>query len=373
MQPRNTKPGAPAQVEADQLTPGIRRHHGRGVEWLVFEQLDRMRRAQGAMMDLAGFGPAETQYRTIHAEPGVALRRYGADEEKGPPVLIVPAPIKRPYVWDAAPEVSVVRRCLAAGLRPYLLDWQPAPAEFGLEHYAQRLIESCLDAAGEQRAVLLAHSLGGLFAAVFAALQPQRVGGLALLVSPLHFGAATPVFSAMIAGIDAATLPEALPGSFLSAATLRAAPDTFGSERFADLLLSFANPAALHTHLQAERWALDEFPLPRRLVAELATLIVRDDRFARGLLEIGGRRAAPSGLTSPLLCVIDPRCRLVPPDSVLAVVKAAASADKTVLEYHGDVGVSLQHLGPLIGSRAHAELWPKIVRWMKERTSSLAK
>jgi polyhydroxyalkanoate synthase len=339
----------------------------RGVQWFVFEQFDRLRRAQGALMDLAGFGPWETPYRVIHEEAGVALRRYGSGEEEGPPVLVVPAPIKRPYVWDATPEVSVVRRCLAAGLRPYLLDWQPAPPEFGLQHYAERLIENCLDAIGERHAILLAHSLGGLFAAIFAALHPQRVQGLVLLTTPLHFGAATPVFSAMISGIDAESLPEELPGSFLSATSLGAAPDTFGSERFTDLLLSFANPATLRTHLQAERWALDEFPLPRRLVAELAMQIVRDDRFARGLLEIGGHRPAPSGLVSPLLCVIDPRCRLVPPESVLAVVRAAASTDKTVLEYHGDVGVSLQHLGPLIGTRAHAELWPKILRWIDER------
>ena len=339
----------------------------RRVEWLVFEQLDRVRRAQGAIMDLAGFGPAETPYRVVHKEAGAALRRYGSGEETGPPVLVVPAPIKRPYVWDAAPEVSVVRRCLAAGLRPYLLDWQPAPADFGLQHYAERLIEHCLDAAGERRAILLAHSLGGLFAAIFAALHPQRVQGLALLVSPLHFGAATPVFSSMIGGVDPGRLPEAFPGSFLSAASLRAAPDTFGAERLTDLLLSLADPTALRRHLQAERWALDEFPLPRRLVAELATLIVHDDRFARGLLEIGERRAAPVGLVSPLLCVIDPRCRLVPPDSVLPVFEAAASTDKTILEYHGDIGVSLQHLGPLIGTRAHAELWPKIVRWIDER------
>jgi polyhydroxyalkanoate synthase len=339
-----------------------------GVEWSVFEQLDRVRRAQGVLMDLAGLGPAETPYRVVHAETGAALRCYGSGEEKGAAVLLVPAPIKRPYLWDAAPEVSVVRRCLAAGLRPHLLDWQPAPAQFGLQHYAERLIASCLDAMGERHAVVLAHSLGGLFAAIFAALHPQRVSGLALLASPLHFGAATPVFSAMIAGIDAQSLPEALPGSFLSAASLRAAPQTFGAERVTDLLLSFANPAALRSHLQAERWALDEFPLPRRLVAELATLIVRDDRFARGLLEIGGRRAAPSQIVSPLLCVVDRRCRLVPPASVLPVLEAAASADKTVLEYRGDIGVSLQHLGPLIGMHAHAELWPRIVRWMSERS-----
>jgi polyhydroxyalkanoate synthase len=335
------------------------------MEWAAFELMDGLRRSQGAALDALGLGPIETPYETVLSEPGVRLRRYGSGGgDNGPTVLLVPAPIKRPYIWDLAPEASAVRRCLALGARVYLVDWRPAPPRFGLAEYAGRLICDCLDAAGGERAVLLAHSLGGLLAAVFAALHPERVRGLALLAAPLHFGADARVFRGMVAGIDADDLPDALPGSFLSAASLSAAPDTFGTDRVADALASLADPAALRTHLQVERWTLDEFALPRRLVAELSTRIVREDRFARGTLRIGRRAAAPSRLTAPLLCVIDPRCRLVPPATVLPLLQAAASRDKTVLRYEGDVGVSLQHVGPLVGRRAHALLWPRILEWI---------
>jgi polyhydroxyalkanoate synthase len=63
--------------------------------------------------------------------------------------------------------------------------------------------------------------------------------------------------------------------------------------------------------------------------------------------------------------VVDRSCRLVPPATVLPVVEAAASRDKTVLEYEPEVGVALQHVGPLVGRRAHARLWPQIVRWIE--------
>jgi polyhydroxyalkanoate synthase len=334
------------------------------MDWLLFQQLDRMRRAQGSLLDTVGLGPAETPYREIHREAGVALRRYGGGEETGPLVLIVPAPIKRPYIWDLAPEVSAVRRCLAAGARVLLADWQPAPGTFGLADYAERLLLNCLEAAKAERAVLLAHSLGGLFASIFATLHPERVQGLALLAAPLRFGAAAPVLSAMVADLEADDLPDALPGAFLSAASLQAAPGVFGSDRLLDAVLSAADPARLHTHLLVERWTLDEFALPRRLVVDLVTQIVREDRFVRGTLEIGGRSAAPSQLTAPLLCVVDPHCGLVPPAAVLPFVEAAASRDKTVLEYGGDVGVSLRHVGPLVGRNAHAQLWPQIVDWI---------
>lgn len=334
------------------------------MDWTGFEQLDRLRRLQGTLLDAFGLGPAEAPYRETFGAQGVSLRRYGSGAESGPLVLIVPAPIKRPYIWDLAPEVSAVRRCLAHGARVFLVDWRAAPPQFGLADYAGRLILECLDAAGASRAILLAHSLGGLFAAIFGALHPERVQGLALLAAPLHFGADARVFSAMVAGIDPGDLPEALPGSFLSAASLNAAPDIFGAERFADAAASLADPFALRTHLQVERWALDEFALPRALVAELATQIVREDRFARGTLELGGLSAAPSRIEAPLLAVIDPRCRLVPPETVLPLLAAAASRDKAVLHYEGDVGVSLQHVGPLVGRRAHALLWPKILEWI---------
>jgi polyhydroxyalkanoate synthase len=112
-----------------------------------------------------------------------------------------------------------------------------------------------------------------------------------------------------------------------------------------------------------ERWTLDEFALPGRLVAELATEIVRENRFVRGTLEVAGRSAVPARLTAPLLCVLDRRCRLAPPESVLPFVEAVASRAKTLIDYEGDVGVALQHVGPLVGRNAHELLWPRIVEW----------
>lgn len=338
------------------------------MDWTLFEQLDRLRRAQGALLDTAGWRPREAPYRIVHEQTGVALRRYEASAEGSPSVpasvLIVPAPIKRPYLWDLEPEVSVVRRLLSRGLQVYLVDWRPAPADFGLAQYAAHLILACLQASAASRAVLLAHSLGGLLAAIFATLHPERVQGLALLASPLHFGAETPVLNALVADLKIAELPDSIPGSFVSVASANAAPVAFGAERLLDAVLSAADPARLRTHLLVERWALDEFALPRRFVGELATQCVREDRFMRGALRIEDRVATPSNFDAPLLCVMDERCPLVPPAAMLPFVDAVASRDKTVLRYERDVGVALQHVGLLVGRKAHAQLWPAILDWI---------
>jgi polyhydroxyalkanoate synthase len=340
------------------------------MEWAAFELMDGLRRSQGAALDALGLGPIETPYETVLSEPGVRLRRYGSGGgDNGPTVLLVPAPVKRPYIWDLAPDVSVIRHCLRAGLRPFLLEWQSTDRDFGLAQYAGRLILDCIEAMGSRDAVLVAHSLGGLFAAIFAALHPDRVRGLVLLAAPLHFAQNVGIFGAMVEDVRPDDLPASIPGSFLSAASFRASPGTFGWDRWADFLSSLPQPGALGTHLRVERWTMDEFPLPRRLFAELAQRIAREDAFIRGLLEIDGRSARPSQVTAPLVCVLDTRCRVVPPDAILPFYQAAGSKDKTLLSYDGDVGVSLQHVGVLVGRNAHARLWPEIVRWIGARSA----
>ncbi len=333
--------------------------------WAFFEALDHARRMQGMALDGLGFGPSEAPYETIFRTPGASLRRYGTGTEPGPAVVIIPAPIKRAYIWDLAPASSAVRHLLAAGAPVFLLDWERTTEPLGLAEYGDRLIREALDAARIDRAVLLAHSLGGLFAAVFAALHPDRVRGLGLLATPLHFAPGVGIFSEMASALPPEALPSSVPGSFLGAASFRAAPLTFGWDRFLDLAASLAAPEALKTHLRVERWTLDEFPLPGRLLADLAGQLVHDDAFVRGTLTVGGRLAAPSQVTAPLLCVVDPRCRVVPPEAVLPFFEAAGSTDKTLLHYDGDIGVSLQHVGLLVGPQAHARLWPEIARWVR--------
>jgi polyhydroxyalkanoate synthase len=57
------------------------------------------------------------------------LRGYG-DDPTGPVFLIVPAPIKRAYIWDLAPGRSVVRAAQRAGFAVALIEWiEPAAPE----------------------------------------------------------------------------------------------------------------------------------------------------------------------------------------------------------------------------------------------------
>ncbi|HEX2530655.1 MAG TPA: alpha/beta fold hydrolase [Burkholderiaceae bacterium] len=345
---------------------------------LAFEQADHLRRLQGGMLAAAGAAPAETPYRVLHAQAGVALRRYGDRSSEGMPLLLVPAPIKRCYIWDLLPAASVVRRALERGLRVYLVDWTPVenPArEFALGDYGGRLLLACADAirgdSGQQAILLAGHSLGGTLATIFACLHPQRVRKLALLEAPLHFAAAAGSFAPLVAAVHDATPIAAMfgsvPGSFLDWMSVLAAPDEFERQRFADLWSCAGDAGALAVHMRVERWLLDEFSMPGGLFADIVERLYRDDLLMRGLLRIEERKAGPAELAVPLLNVFDPRSAVIPPQSILAFHYAAASRSKKLLEYAGDVGVGIQHVGILVGRRAHAQLWPAVLDWLLDR------
>jgi polyhydroxyalkanoate synthase len=328
-----------------------------------------------------GWGPIETPSRLVLKTPGLQLVAYQQPDLSKPVLLIVPAPIKRTYIWDLLPRVSVVQRLLEDQLQVYLVQWQPpgdSEEEFGLAEYADGLLLACLDSirgeTGRERVIVAGHSLGGTLAAIFSALNPEQIQALVLLAAPVHFGVDAGAFGQTLATLMRAHLTDALPGnvpgSVLDLVSYLADPGAFGWMRWLDWLDSQTDREALQTHVLVERWTLDEMPLARRLVEEVVQWLYQDDRFIRGTLTIGGRSAVPERITAPVLNVAEKRSPVAPPESILPFHQALRNNDKTMLWYEGDRGVSLQHVGILIGKTAHQSLWPAIAHWIHDHDDS---
>jgi polyhydroxyalkanoate synthase len=90
-------------------------------------------------------------------------------------------------------------------------------------------------------------------------------------------------------------------------------------------------------------------------------LLYRQDRFARNELRVLGRPARSDSLAKiPVAAIVDHTSRLVPPSSALEPLSSP-----TVFAYVPEIGVGLQHVGPLVGRRAHREIWPHVIDWMR--------
>lgn len=334
--------------------------------------MDNLRRAQGEVLGKLGFGPSQCSYHVVAPGPRWRLRDYGAPDAKTS-LLIVAAPIKRPYIWDLAPSASAVRYCLRGGLRVYLLEWSPPShgnGTGGLGEYADRAIGEAV-ARVPGRPWLVGHSLGGTLAAIFGALHPETIRGLVLLVAPLCFQPRVSRFwdaMAAMAPSDPAEM-EIVPGSLLSQLSALASPETFVWSRLMDAILSSADPVAWDLHVRIERWALDEVPLSGRLVHEILRWLYHENRLCKGTLQLAGRMVGPSSLQLPVLVVVNNADEVAPAASVRPFIEAVPGRDILVLEYPGEIGVALQHLGILVGRRAYAQVWPEIIAWLQSHSS----
>ena len=338
-----------------------------------FDVSDIIRRAQGDVVGALGLNPNECSYQTIASHPHWRLRDYeGEDQSRS--LLIVAAPIKRPYIWDLTPATSAIRFCLRQGLHVHLLEWLPASphaGNCGIDDYVLAIAEAAemiTTAAQGEKPCLIGHSLGGTLAAIYGAFLPESIRGLVLLGAPLCFGRSESHFRDALVTLVPRNLSDSdpFPGSLLSYASALASPGTFVWSRLTDAVMSIADPLAMEIHARVERWALDEIPLPGKLVHEIVDCLYRENRFFRGVLKIRGKFVGPSSLSVATLAIINTADDVAPPISVRPFANAMAEKIR-IIEYPGERGVCLQHLGILVGRHAQAYIWPQIVSWLKSQ------
>ena len=342
-----------------------------------FTIADVLRRAQSEAIGAFGLGPQECPHRIVASGTHWYLRDYAA-HPTSPSLLIVAAPIKRPYIWDLAPSVSAISRCLREGLHVYLLEWAPEAGRTqnsGLDEHAKAISECVAMISGQTsgtRPFLIGHSLGGTLAAIFSARAPASIQGLILLGAPLCFEPATSKFRDALVALLPPDVSEAdpFPGSLLSCMATLAAPGTFIWSRLLDATLSVTDGQALEIHALVERWSLDEVTLPGKLVHQIMQWLFRENRFCRGTLEVCGTVVGPSNLSVPTLAVVNMTDEIAPLTSIKPCIDAIPLADVRLIEYPGETGVGLQHLGVLIGRQAHARVWPEIISWLKAHGQS---
>jgi polyhydroxyalkanoate synthase len=336
-----------------------------------FGWTDVLRRAQGDAFGALGLGPSECPFRIAASGSQWRLRDY-ADHDASPALLIVAAPIKRPYIWDLTSSVSVIRYCLRRHIRVHLLEWMPASrdsASDGLDEYTKAICECVAKISGDApgaKPFLIGHSLGGTLAAIFAASAPESLRGVVLLGAPVCFEPQTSQFRDALVSLVPPTLSETdpFPGSLLSHMSAVAAPGTFIWSRLIDAAFSITDHHAFEIHARVERWALDEIPLSGKLVHQILDWLYRENRFCRGALTIGKTLVGPFSLSIPTLAVVNTADEVAPLASIKPFTDAMPAGNVRIIEYPGEAGVCLQHLGILVGRQAHTQVWPEIISWL---------
>jgi polyhydroxyalkanoate synthase len=372
--------------------------------WLdgAIRTLEGLRRGLGEPYPCEEDPPPVTPYEIIYEGGKVRLRHYRAvGKPLSPPLLMVYALIKRPFILDLQPGRSVVEGLTQQGVEVYLIDWIPptrADSWRGLDAYVNgdlvNAVRAVQSRAGVAQVSLLGYCLGGLLTTIYTALHPETVKNLITLALPLDMSVRGVALYTLLDKVSPETIDLLTaiygncPAWLIKAGFTAMAPvrlylplyllselreQEVATTAFSPLFpthSAFAPYAGLDRNKDRqsyeelfalfEQWMNSDVPLAGQIFREVTQQIFQQNLLAQGRLQVGGRTVNLKNITRPILNIIGEYDRVVHLQSSLPLIELVGSRDKQNLVFPSS------HIGLAVGSAAHKELWPQVGTWLQE-------
>jgi polyhydroxyalkanoate synthase len=326
----------------------------------------------------ASSGPAVglTPKDTVIARGTMRLHHYRpqAGEIYRTPVLIVMATTNRGYVLDLAPGQSLVEFLVKRGFDVYMLDWTaPAPEEKNLrmEDYVLGFIPECIRHiardSGESDVSIIGYCFGGVLSALYAAIFPEGpLRNLVCFTTPVDFRemklfqnfSDRRYFDVDRLVDSVGNVPPEL--IFASFEMLRPASRLVGQ---AQLWENIWNDEYVRSYRMFDRWANDTLPLAGEYFRQITRDLMWDNKLFNGVMSLGGRPAPLANIRIPILHAVAEHDHIVPHAAAKPFIASVSSADKEEVVLKGG------HISIAAGANAHKRLWPKLERWLSERST----
>lgn len=312
----------------------------------------------------------------LHRRGTLSLYHYHAlvQEVYRVPILFVMAPTNKAFIFDLAPDQSLVEYLLKRGHDLYVMDWN-APvrteANLGLEDYALDFIPDCVrrvqQDSGVEDVTVVGYCAGGLLATIYASLHADGpLKNLVCFTTPVDFSKME-LFRKMTdsSQLDVDRLVDSegiIPSQVVvnSFNMLRPAGDIAGQVRLWDNLW---NDQYVKSFRRMERWVAETLPLPGGYFRQTTKELLQKNALYEGTLKVGGRLVDLSKIKVPLLSVVAQYDHIVPPDCARPLVERVASRDKEEVMLPGG------HVSIVAGPNAIKRMWPKLDQWLEERST----
>jgi poly[(R)-3-hydroxyalkanoate] polymerase subunit PhaC len=291
------------------------------------------------------------------------------------PVLLCYALVNRPYILDLQPDKSVVRQYLDRGFDVYLIDWGvPSDADrvLTIDHYVCGFLARAVDFIRRKhdhaKVHLTGYCMGGTFATLHAALDPDSAKTLTLLASPIDFSGREALLNLWSerAHFDVDAFIDAhgnCPAWFLQTCFLATSP----IRNFFDKAIAFweqmDDPRSVENHFALERWLNDNIPVAGETFREFVKRLYQRNELVRGEMRVGDRRIDLGRITCPVLLLTAKGDHLIAPASTEGIRPHVGSRDVHSMSTGGG------HVGLVVGGKAHATLWPEATKWVADRST----
>ena len=318
---------------------------------------------------------AVTPKELVHARGTMRLYRYlpQTPDVYRVPLLIVMSLVSKPYIFDLTPGQSFVEHLVRAGFEVYLVDWGTPRAEhrgLKVDDYVADLLPDCIahvqEHSGVDDVTLLGYCLGGIFTALYAAMEPKGpLKNLLQLATPVN-GEGMELQRRLLTseGLDPDLIVDTLgnvPSSMIEGAFQMLRPLQKASGQLS--LLNNANdPEFVKAHLRIVRWGADALPFPGEAFRQLAHDFVVGNKIVGGEFEVRGRKVDLRDIRVPVLHVLAEHDHVVPYAASRDLVPLVRSLDKEEWVIKGG------HVSLVAGVGAVTRTWPRIVEWLAPRS-----
>jgi polyhydroxyalkanoate synthase len=351
--------------------------HGRAVRAEVPQTWRRLMSVPRVLQQLRDTRVGTTPCDVVLSCGTFKLLRYRRESPAtyAEPVLFCYALVNRHYILDLQPDKSIVRRYLERGFDVYMIDWgvpSDGDRNLSIEDYVCGFLQRASSFIQHEHAAkkihLLGYCMGGTFAALLTALQPQSVRTLTLLASPIDFSGKESLLSvwseAKYFNVDEFIDARGnCPADFLQNCFLYIKPVQNLIEKRLAFYEQMTDPNFVTNYFALERWVTDNIPVAGETFREFVKKLFQRNELVRGEFRLGCRRIDLARIDCPLLLLTAKNDHLVPPASTNGIRPHVSSQDITALMTESG------HVGLVVGGKAQKTTWVEATTWLANRSA----
>ena len=323
-----------------------------------------------------GTAPKEEVWRSDK----VILYRYKAVAERKlkTPLLIVFSLVGRYTIVDLQEDRSMVRNLLRLGVDIFVIDWgSPSRADRYLtmgdyiNDYLDGAIEAVKEASGVSQVNLLGICEGGTFSLCYAALHPQNVDNLILMVTPVDFhahDANQPLSHGLInlwtqnlKGEDIDEMMDVhgvLSGELMGLVFTSMNPVRNTLKYNLDLLDVTDDKKKFLNFLRMEKWIADRPHHPGEVAKQWVKDLYQNNCLVVNKLLLDSQRVELANVTMPVLNIFARDDHIIPTAMTRDVGKFLGTPDYSELE------LPAGHMGIFVSGKTQSVLAKSLADWL---------
>ncbi|MCF8058566.1 MAG: alpha/beta fold hydrolase [Bacteriovoracaceae bacterium] len=285
----------------------------------------------------------------------------------GEAIFITPSLINRYYILDLYKGCSFIENLVDHGHTVYLLDWG-APREHDrfatLEDHILNWHNWAFDLSLEDFEVseihLLGQCIGGTFAALYAAINPQKIKSLVLLTSPIDFHVEGTFYQwANDSNVNLEQMAEVwgnIRHDFLNK-TFKMLTPLGDLKQWQSLLKLSWDKDFVRKYAAINSWVADNINFPGLTYKKFIEELYQDNKLINDQFFLGEHLIDLKKITAPILCFYASGDIIVPAQSSLAIEEYATKFKK--------VALGGGHIGCVISGKYQKVFWNEVENWLQ--------